>query len=73
MSAFEEGGERQRWSDHETQLLKTVRERLHVKLHARPQYPEVVGDRKLIRFLRGHDHDIDRACEMIEKFLDWRM
>ena len=73
MSSFAEEGTKQRWSDHETELLKIVRERLHDKLNARPQYPEVVGDRKLIRFLRGHDHDIDKACEMIEKFLDWRM
>ena len=50
-----------------------MRERLSEKLKARPQYPEVVGDRKLIRFLRGHDYDIDKACEMIEKFLDWRI
>ena len=73
MSSFAGEGTRQRWSDHETELLKAVRHRLHDKLCARPQFPEVVGDRKLIRFLRGHDHNIDKACEMIEKFLDWRM
>ena len=38
----------------------------------RPQYPEVVGDRKLIRFIRGHGHDEEKILEMVEKFLDWR-
>jgi hypothetical protein len=60
------------WSDQEVELLAQVRERLKDKLADRPQYPEVVGDRKLIRFLRGHDYNIDKACEMIESFLDWR-
>ena len=38
-----------RWNAQETQLLADVRSRLHDKLLARPQYPEVIGDRKLLR------------------------
>lgn len=60
------------WSEVEEDLLRQVRERLKAKLADRPQYPEVVGDRKLLRFLRGHDYDVSKACEMIEGFLDWR-
>lgn len=73
MTSFAESGIRSRWSDKESSLLVEIRKRLHSKLIARPQYPEVVGDRKLIRFLRGHDYNIDKACEMIEKYLDWRI
>ena len=37
-----------------------------------PQFPEVVGDRKLIRFLLGHNEDVAKATEMFRKFLLWR-
>ena len=37
-----------------------------------PQFPEVVGDRKILRFLRGHDYDIDKVTMMMTKFLEWR-
>ena len=40
------------WSDVETDMLRRVREKLGTKLTARPQFPEAVGDRKLIRFIR---------------------
>ena len=36
------------------------------------QYPDVSGDRRLLRFYRGHGGDIAKTCEMIKKFLDWR-
>ena len=38
----------------------------------RPQFPDVVGDRKLVRFLRGHEHNVDKVCEMVTNFLKWR-
>ena len=31
-----------------------------------------MGDRKLIRFLRGHDHNVDKAYEMVSNFFKWR-
>ena len=61
-----------RWTLQEENLLREVRSRLRHKLESRPQYPEVVGDRKLIRFIRGHGHEIEKVCGMVEKFLDWR-
>jgi hypothetical protein len=53
-------------------LLDQVRERLREKFQRSAPYPEVVGDRKLIRFIRGHGHNLEKVCEMVEKFLDWR-
>lgn len=32
----------------------------------------VVGDRRLLRFLRGKQHNIEEATEMISNFLTWR-
>ena len=61
-----------RWTAEEMDLLDQVRERLREKFLRSAPYPEVIGDRKLIRFIRGHGHVLDTACEMIEKFLDWR-
>lgn len=61
------------WTAQEDELLVAVRDRLGEKLTSCPQYPEVVGDRKLIRFIRGHNHDINKVCEMVEKFLAWRI
>lgn len=40
--------------------------------HVHTQYPEVVGDRKLLRFLRGHDFNITKVTEMLQKHLQWR-
>ena len=61
-----------RWTEQEEKSLAEVRSKLHSLLAARPQYPEVVGDRKLLRFIRGHNFDIEKATEMIEKYLNWR-
>ena len=49
-----------------------MKDRLADKLSQRPQYPDVVGDRKLLRFIRGHEYNVDKACEMIVKFFEWR-
>lgn len=61
-----------RYSVYERTQLNLVREKLSNKLKGSPQFPEVVGDRKLLRFLRGHNYDMEKACSMISKFLDWR-
>ena len=46
-----------RWNEHETAGLVEIRARLFSLLKNRPQFPEVVGDRKLLRFLKD-DHSI---------------
>ncbi len=61
-----------RWSEQDLNALKAVRTKLKSVLSSRPQYPDVVGDRKLLRFIRGHNYNIEKACEMISKFLNWR-
>jgi hypothetical protein len=35
-------------------------------------YSLVVGDRRLLRFLRGKQMNVDEAIKMIEAFLKWR-
>lgn len=61
-----------RWTGREVVDMKVIRERLADLLQDAPPFPEVVGDRKIIRFLRGHDHNIDKICDLYGKFLRWR-
>lgn len=51
----------QRWTPQETEALSALRVKVGVALTDRLQHPEVVGDRKLLRFLRGHAFDLVRA------------
>lgn len=62
----------ERWTAAELDLLEEVRDRLKEKFLRSAPYPEVVGDRKLIRFIRGHNHVLPKICEMVGNFLDWR-
>jgi hypothetical protein len=61
-----------RWSDEETAGLLELKRRLAVQLESIDQNPEVIGDRKLLRFFRGHNLDIDKTTEMVSKFIEWR-
>lgn len=61
-----------RWSEEDTRLLAELRANIGERLQAVPQFQEVVGDRKLLRFLRGHDHNVSKVADMYRKMLDWR-
>lgn len=61
-----------RWTTEEHRLLDILKERLKEELAASPQFPEVVGERKLVRFLRGHNHDLEKVYGMMKDFLQWR-
>jgi hypothetical protein len=63
----------QRWSDQDTKAIAELRDKIGTdRLKSIPQFPEVVGDRKLLRFLRGHDYNISKVTELYINFLDWR-
>lgn len=61
-----------RWSIQEIEMLAEIRSRLSSEIATAGQYPEVVGDRAIIRFIRGHNHNLDKATEMYASFLNWR-
>ncbi len=44
-----------RWSPIETSLLSELRVLCSEEIAAAKPFPEVVGDRRLMRFLRGHN------------------
>ena len=61
-----------RWSAEEERQLRAMREELRDDLAAVPQYPDVVGDRRLLRFLRARALDLDKAVLLYRRFLDFR-
>ena len=61
-----------RWSVEETEKLAQMRINLQKELECRRQLPDVVGDRRLLRFLRVHRYNVEKACGMFAKFLLWR-
>lgn len=61
-----------RWTAQEHECIAILRERLKEQLADSPQFPEVVGDRKLVRFLRGHNHDLEKVHGMMRNYLQWR-
>jgi len=61
-----------RWIEKEELLLAEIRRRLKDEIADRPQFPEVVGDRRLLRFLRGQQHRIEETIKMYSNFLKWR-
>lgn len=61
-----------RWTKNEGAGIAEMRTRLKDELLAVPQYPEVVGDRRLLRFFRGNDRNVNKACKEYVRFLKWR-
>jgi len=64
-----------RWSDEETQLLARMRaqvEKGEAYSLYEPKTPDLVGDRRLLRFLRSCSGDADAASIKYLKSLEWR-
>ena len=61
-----------RWSIDEEKALIKLRQLLSSELQNYPNYIDVIGDRKLIRFLRGFNLDIDKTYKAYLVFLKWR-
>ncbi len=61
-----------RWSAREHQILSHIRSTLREEIAATGQFVEVVGDRALIKFIRGHGHNEEKATLMYKNYLKWR-
>lgn len=64
-----------RWSEQEEECLDHLRvalaEQTDLKLPQKP-YPDVVGDRRMLRFIRGHKFNMPKVIEKYSNFLKWR-
>eukprot|EP00904_Undaria_pinnatifida_P007285 jgi/Undpi1/3687/HiC_scaffold_16.g07057.m1 len=61
-----------RWTKREEHLLREMKALVEEDLRAAPPFPEVVGSRRMLRFLRGHRHDVPKAAAMMRGMLKWR-
>lgn len=61
-----------RWSEQEVAALGDLRDRMSARLSRRAQIPDVVGDRRLLRFIRGHNFNMDKIVQKFTSFLDFR-
>eukprot|EP00903_Cladosiphon_okamuranus_P011122 g10498.t1 len=61
-----------RWAKFEDKLLREMKAELDEDLRAAPPFPEVIGSRRMLRFLRGHKHDAPKAAAIMRKMLRWR-
>lgn len=62
-----------RWPANEEAQLLQIRETLsHDPSFLANMRPDVVGDRRILRFLRGQDHNVDLAIAKYKSFLSWR-
>ena len=61
-----------RWTVEEEEKLTQMRANLVSELSEVPPCPDVVGDRRLLRFLRGHNLDVTKATHMFRNFLKYR-
>jgi hypothetical protein len=61
-----------RWFQREIDALEQMKLLVKEARESYPPYPEVVGERRLIRFLRGLGYNPDRAAKGYLKFLKWR-
>eukprot|EP01031_Cornospumella_fuschlensis_P027185 gene27185-32845_t len=60
-----------RWSLEEEQALAEVRRRAKNLLEKTTPYPD--GDRRILRFLRGKQLNVDESSKMYIAFLQWRL
>jgi len=60
-----------RWSVRETELLQKVREALRDEISEAGQFSEVIGDRGIMKFIRGHQ-EFDKIVLMYGNYLKWR-
>jgi len=64
---------RPRWNEEETSALVEIRASLKDELKSVAQNIEVVGDRSLLRFYRGHLGVMPTVLTMIRNYLNWRI
>jgi len=61
-----------RWTKEETTALIELRSALAKEIAEAAPFPDVVGDRRLLRFLRGNQMRLDASIKQYRDFLQWR-
>ena len=61
-----------RWLEKDASNLDEIKILLKEELDNYPPYPEIVGDRRLLRFIYSFNGNVEKAAESYRKFLKWR-
>ena len=61
-----------RWSDKEQNFLNELRLNLESELKEANQVPDVIGDRRLLRFSKGHNFNLPIVTKMLKNHYKWR-
>lgn len=61
-----------RWALEESQALTEIRTTLKDQIFEQIPFPEVVGDRRLLRFYYGNNRNLSKTIQAYSKFLSWR-
>ena len=56
----------------EAPALVALKDELRAELAAQPPWPDLIGDIRLLRFVRGHDCDVAAAADAYRQMLAWR-
>mmetsp|Transcript_51731 Transcript_51731/g.136770 ORF Transcript_51731/g.136770 Transcript_51731/m.136770 type:complete len:370 (+) Transcript_51731:46-1155(+) len=62
----------QRWDPEEVAAVAAIRRRCRAEIAGAGQYADVIGDRKIVRFLRGHKGDVDKVTDLFKGWLKFR-
>ena len=61
-----------KWNLKDTVALQQMKDQLQPILSTYPPYPEVTGDRRLLRFLKGYNLNVEKAVKAYQEFIKWR-
>lgn len=61
-----------RWTREERAGLAKMRAKLSEPMSEHPPFPDLIGDRRLLRFLRGRNGNVNEACDQYLGHLKWR-
>lgn len=61
------------WNEIEKNVLFQVRQALKDEIANHPSFPEVIGDRRILRFYYGNFNNIEKTIAAYSKFLKWRI
>jgi hypothetical protein len=60
-----------RWKAAEAEGIRQIRELMKTEMASIPPFPEVVGDRRVVRFLRARNGNVADAVILYRDFLNW--
>ncbi len=61
-----------RWTEKDMAAMAHLREACKADIEKTAPFPDVVGDRRIMRFLEGGNNSLENSCKLYSNFLKWR-